>query len=98
MTTKEKILDAAQDLIQTRSFHGFSYQDMADRVGIRKPSLYHHFDSKDAIALAIEEGMAYEEHACHVRNACRPSLAEQGPSGYRYLPTIDAGGGVDGTQ
>src|SRR6188472_2065613 len=55
MSTKEKILDAAQDLIQTRSFHGFSYQDMADRVGIRKPSLYHHFDSKDAIALAVLE-------------------------------------------
>jgi len=58
MTTKEKILDVAQDLIQTRSFHGFSYQDMADRVGIRKPSLYHHFDSKDAIALAVLERAA----------------------------------------
>ena len=55
MTTKEKILAAAQDLIQTRSFHGFSFQDLADRVGIRKPSLYHHFDSKDAIALAVLE-------------------------------------------
>jgi TetR/AcrR family transcriptional repressor of nem operon len=53
MTTKEKILAAAQNLIQTRSFHGFSFQDLADRVGIRKPSLYHHFDSKDAIALAV---------------------------------------------
>ena len=58
MTTKEKILDAAQDLIQTRSFHGFSFQDVADRVGIRKPSLYHHFDSKDAIALAVLERAA----------------------------------------
>jgi TetR/AcrR family transcriptional repressor of nem operon len=58
MTTKAKILDAAQDLIQTRSFHGFSFQDLADRVGIRKPSLYHHFDSKDAIALAVLERAA----------------------------------------
>jgi TetR/AcrR family transcriptional repressor of nem operon len=58
MTTKEKILDAAQDLIQTRSFHGFSFQDLADRVGIRKPSLYHYFDSKDAIALAVLERAA----------------------------------------
>jgi hypothetical protein len=31
MTTKEKIPDAAQDLIQTRSFHGFSFQNLADR-------------------------------------------------------------------
>ena len=58
MSTKEKILDAAQDLIQTRSFHGFSFQDLADRVGIRKPSLYHYFDSKDAIALAVLERAA----------------------------------------
>jgi TetR/AcrR family transcriptional repressor of nem operon len=58
MTTKEKILDAAQDLIQTRSFHGFSFQDLADRVGVRKPSLYHYFDSKDAIALAVLERAA----------------------------------------
>ena len=56
--TKERILDAAQDLIQTRSFHGFSFQDIADRVGIRKPSLYHHFDSKDALALAVLERAA----------------------------------------
>jgi len=56
--TKERILDAAQDLIQTRSFHGFSFQDLADRVGIRKPSLYHHFDSKEALALAVLERAA----------------------------------------
>ena len=58
MTTREKILDAAQDLIQTRSFHGFSFQDVADRVGIRKASFYHYFDSKDAVALAVLERAA----------------------------------------
>src|SRR6188472_2189913 len=58
MSTKEKILDVAQDLIQTRSLTGFSFQDIADRVGIRKPSLYHYFDSKDAIALAVLERAA----------------------------------------
>ena len=53
MSTREAILDSAQRLIQTRSFHGFSFQDIADEVGIRKASLYHYFDSKDAIALAV---------------------------------------------
>jgi TetR/AcrR family transcriptional repressor of nem operon len=37
----------------TRSYQGFSFQDIADRVGIRKPSLYHHFPSKDALAIEI---------------------------------------------
>lgn len=37
----------------TRSYLGFSFQDVADRVGIRKPSLYHHFPTKDALAIEI---------------------------------------------
>jgi TetR/AcrR family transcriptional repressor of nem operon len=55
MDTRQKILDVAQRLIQTRSFHGFSFQDIADEVGIRKASLYHYFESKDAVALAVIE-------------------------------------------
>src|SRR6476660_5518096 len=55
MNTKEKILDTAQELIQRRSLQGFSFQDIADEVGVRKASLYHHFDSKDAMALAVLE-------------------------------------------
>jgi TetR/AcrR family transcriptional repressor of nem operon len=58
MDTRTKILDSAQRLIQTRSFQGFSFQDIADEVGIRKASLYHYFDSKDAIALAVLERAA----------------------------------------
>jgi TetR/AcrR family transcriptional repressor of nem operon len=53
MNTRQKILDTAQRLIQTRSFHGFSFQDIANEVGIRKPSLYHHFASKDDVAIAV---------------------------------------------
>jgi TetR/AcrR family transcriptional repressor of nem operon len=53
MDTRTKILNSAQRLIQTRSFEGFSFQDIADEVGIRKASLYHHFESKDAIAIAV---------------------------------------------
>ena len=53
MDTRERILDSAQRLTQTRSFHGFSFQDIADEIGIRKASLYHHFDSKDDLAVAM---------------------------------------------
>ena len=62
MDTRDRILDTAQRLIQTKSFHGFSFQDLADEVGIRKASLYHYFDSKDDMALAVlkrvEQGTA----------------------------------------
>ena len=53
MDTRERILNSAQRLTQTRSFHGFSFQDIADEVGVRKASLYHHFDSKDDVAVAM---------------------------------------------
>jgi TetR/AcrR family transcriptional repressor of nem operon len=53
MDTRERILDSAQRLTQTRSFQGFSFQDIADEVGVRKASLYHHFDSKDDVAVAM---------------------------------------------
>lgn len=53
MVAKAEILDIARELTQTRSFQGFSFQDIADAVGIRKASLYHHFPSKDALAVAL---------------------------------------------
>ncbi|HTD04674.1 TetR/AcrR family transcriptional regulator [Undibacterium sp.] len=47
--TREQIIQVAQQLIQTRSYLGFSFQDIADEIGIRKASLYHHFPSKEAL-------------------------------------------------
>lgn len=53
MSTKQRILDSALRLLQTRSYAGFSFQDVADEVGIRKASIYSHFPSKEALALAV---------------------------------------------
>lgn len=53
--TRQTILRTARELIQTRSYLGFSFQDLADRVGIRKASLYHHFPSKEALGVAVLE-------------------------------------------
>ena len=52
-TTREEILNVARNLIQTRSYLGFSFQDVADQVGIRKPSLYHHFQTKEALGVEV---------------------------------------------
>jgi TetR/AcrR family transcriptional repressor of nem operon len=60
--TRKQILHTARELLMTRSYLGFSFQDVADRVGIRKASLYHHFATKDALAIAIlqESRSAFE--------------------------------------
>jgi len=51
--TKTQILDVAQDLIQRLGVNGMSYQDISDRVGIRKASIHTHFPKKDDLLLAL---------------------------------------------
>jgi len=52
-STRDQILGVARKLIETRSYLGFSFQDVADAVGIRKASLYHHFPTKEALGVAV---------------------------------------------
>ena len=40
------ILDAAQQMAQSRGFNAFSFDDLAGAVGIRKASIFHHFHNK----------------------------------------------------
>ena len=49
---REQILDIAETLIRTRGFVGFSYQDIADDLGIRKASIHYYFPSKAGLGLA----------------------------------------------
>jgi TetR/AcrR family transcriptional regulator, transcriptional repressor for nem operon len=44
--TRTRILDVAEQLVQTRGFNGFSYADIALEVGITKASLHYHFATK----------------------------------------------------
>jgi TetR/AcrR family transcriptional regulator, transcriptional repressor for nem operon len=51
--TAEQILDLAETLIQTRGYSAFSYQDIADGLGIRKASIHYHFPSKTDLGIAV---------------------------------------------
>ncbi len=50
---REQILDAATRLFARRGFDGTSLQDIADAVGIRKASLFHHFPSKEDLRIKV---------------------------------------------
>jgi len=56
--TVEQILDVAETLIQTRSYSAFSYQDIADALGIRKASIHYHFASKADLGVAVVDRYA----------------------------------------
>ena len=44
--TAERIMEAAQRMVQTRGFNAFSYADISAQVGIRKASIHYYFPSK----------------------------------------------------
>ncbi|WP_307846189.1 TetR/AcrR family transcriptional regulator [Rhodococcus sp. CX] len=50
---REEILDAAGELFVTRGFAATSTRAIADSVGIRQASLYHHFPTKESILAAL---------------------------------------------
>ncbi|WP_225032609.1 TetR/AcrR family transcriptional regulator [Paraburkholderia sp. XV] len=51
--SKEKILTAATSLAQTHGYNGLNYRDLAEAVGIKAASIYHHFGSKADLGAAV---------------------------------------------
>lgn len=51
--TKTRALVEGQKLLQTLGYNGFSFQHLADAVGVKKPSLYDHFESKEDFGLQL---------------------------------------------
>lgn len=50
-----RILDAAEQLIQQNGYNGFSYDDIAKMVGLKKPSIHHHFATKaNLVAMVVQ--------------------------------------------
>jgi TetR/AcrR family transcriptional regulator len=54
-STADRILNAAEDLFAEKGYSATSLGDVADRVGIRSPSLYNHFKNKEALYEAVLE-------------------------------------------
>ena len=50
---RERILEAAAQVIRQKGFHATSMQDIADAVNLQKASVYHHISSKQEILLAL---------------------------------------------
>ena len=75
--TKQKILDKALELFSTQGYDSVSVGELAKAVGIKAPSLYNHFSSKQAIFDAIMESTAAQYEAdtdqinIHVQNAAQ---------------------------
>ena len=51
--SKEAILAAAKRTAQAHGYSGLNFRDLADEVGIKAASIYHHFPSKADLGAAV---------------------------------------------
>ena len=74
--TRQKILDAAIDLFSQVGYAAAGLGEIIERAGMTKGALYHHFDSKEALATAIiEQGSNLTRDAFrHVCESSSPAL------------------------
>lgn len=66
--TRERILAAARALFIERGVQQTSLRDIAEQLGVSKPALYHHFDSRDALLASIVEPLIDDFNAFIARH------------------------------
>lgn len=50
---RDELIESATRLIQKVGVNGFSYGDLAKELGIKAPSIHHHFPSKEDLVAAV---------------------------------------------
>ena len=83
-----RILDVAEQLVQTRGFNGFSYADIAKQLDVTKASLHYHFPSKEVLGRALVE--RYEEAFDRELEAIRQQTSKGLERLRRYVNLYDA--------
>ena len=58
LDTKSRILQAALEAFSQSGFYGTSINSVAEAVNIKKPSLLHHFSSKEKLYGAVLESIS----------------------------------------
>lgn len=72
-TTKERILDAAEELMLEKSFHSVGLNEILKAVKVPKGSFYHHFESKEQFGVEMLRHYVAESTAYKTRLLLPPS-------------------------
>ncbi len=84
----QSILDVAEQLAQTRGYNGFSYADIAARLGVTKASLHYHFATKAELGSALIA--RYDAVFCEALAAIDQQVREPREKLARYIGLYDA--------
>ncbi|HEX4220039.1 MAG TPA: TetR/AcrR family transcriptional regulator [Acidimicrobiales bacterium] len=57
---RQRVLKAAAEIFSRRGYRGTTMTEIADEVGLRKPSLYHYFRNKEELLVHLYEGVIDE--------------------------------------
>jgi len=83
MTTKEKILDEALSLFSTKGYSAVYVGEIADAVGIKTPSLYKHYKSKEDIFNSCVE--VFSKRIEKIRNDMRLPGTQEAAFSYQTI-------------
>lgn len=56
LSTRDRIIAAAEARMRDSGYHGFSFREVAADVGIKSASVHHHFPAKEDLASAVVDG------------------------------------------
>ena len=93
-SAREMILFEARQIAQAHGYNGMNFRELADRVGIKPASIYHHFASKADLGAAVAkrywEDAAANLDAIHEKEAMMPKAAlRQYPEVFRRSLEIE---------
>lgn len=84
--SRTALLQAARELVFTRSFENVGTAEICQRAGVRKGSLYHFFSSKEDLVLVMLEDLMQDFE----REVLLPSLSGSEPIGVRVEAFVQA--------
>jgi AcrR family transcriptional regulator len=75
--TRRTILAAARDVISERGYHAATFQQIASRAGVSRPTLHYHFGSREQVYDCLLADVHQRVSACVAEAAAVPGLCRQ---------------------
>ncbi|MFI7359527.1 TetR/AcrR family transcriptional regulator [Streptomyces avidinii] len=74
-TARERLLEAAGDLLQTRGYGSLGVAEICTRAEVKKGSFYHFFESKQALTAEAATAYWHQQRACWTAELAGPDPA-----------------------